>query len=65
MMAHICRKRRLYCRSLPMKIVSTASSCCRDATCAGTLEQREGALVGIEHHLLCLARIGAKRLMRL
>ena len=30
-----------------------------DAACAGALEQREGALVGIEHHLLCLARIGA------
>jgi hypothetical protein len=23
------------------------------------LEQREGPIVGVEHHLLCLARIGA------
>ena len=30
-----------------------------DAARAGALEQREGALVGVEHHLLRLARIGA------
>ena len=30
-----------------------------DATSAGPLEQREGPVMGIEHHLLRLARIGA------
>ena len=30
-----------------------------DAASAGTLEQRKGPVVGIEHHLLRLARIGA------
>jgi len=30
-----------------------------DAAAAGPLEQRKGAFVGIEHHLLRLARIGA------
>jgi hypothetical protein len=29
-----------------------------DAAAAGPLEQREGAIVGIEHHLLRLARVG-------
>ena len=30
-----------------------------DAACAGALEERERALVGVEHHLLRLARVGA------
>ena len=30
-----------------------------DAAPAGALEERERTLVGVEHHLLCLARIGA------
>src|SRR6478736_1152152 len=31
-----------------------------DAASAGTLEQREGPVVGVEHHLLRLARIGPR-----
>ena len=53
-------KRRLYCRSLPMKIVST----CRfhvvvEAAPTGALEERERPFVRVEHHLLRLTRIGA------
>jgi hypothetical protein len=29
-----------------------------DAARAGSLEESKGAVVGVEHHLLCLARIG-------
>ncbi|MGY2935968.1 hypothetical protein ACVWZ6_005570 [Bradyrhizobium sp. GM6.1] len=43
---------------MPTKIVSTAAlHVVVDAAHAGALEQGERPVVGVEHHLLCLARI--------
>ena len=57
---HICTKRRLNARSLPMRtVLHRRLQVVVDASPAGTLEQPECPVVGVEHHLLARARISA------